>query len=261
MNEDSLGDRMKSYEDVFRQVLPNQLPVILRVDGRAFHSYTRGCEKPFDRSLMEAMDQVALDLCSEINNAVMAYVQSDEISVLVVQKSKDSQPWFGGNLQKMCSVAASKAAVRMTMESPNVFPVSEADFSSGTADVFREACFDARAFVLPPHEVQNYFVWRQQDWVRNSISMLTRAHYSHKEMDGKSQSDMHEMLYQKNVNWADLSPDLKNGRVVVKREVPIQIPAGPKRGEIVTRSKWGVEFAPIFTANRNFIEQLMWRDA
>jgi tRNA(His) guanylyltransferase len=252
MSSDNLGDRMKGYEDIWRNTLPERLPVIIRLDGRAFHSYTRDAERPYDQLLMNAMDNVAMELCGEAGNCVLAYIQSDEISLLLTQKSKDSQPWFANNVQKMTSVSASLASVRMTLESPGVFLV-KAD-----KPVLRPAQFDARAFIIPPHEVVNYFIWRQQDWIRNSVQMLARAHYSHKQLDNKSQSDMHEMLHQKGVNWALLTPDQKNGRCVIKVDTPTVIPAGPMKGETIIRPKWTVDHnIPVFTQDRAYIESRM----
>jgi tRNA(His) 5'-end guanylyltransferase len=253
---DSLGDRMKGYEGASRHVLPAKMPVIVRVDGRAFHTYTRGSERPFDSGLMEAMNKVAIRLCEEMANAVLAYVQSDEISVLLVDyKNPDTQPWFGGVLQKMCSIAASTAAVTMTLESPKWHPrCLDTMMAYGP-----QGCdFDARAFVLPREEVCNYFIWRQQDWTRNSIQMLARSLYSHKELDGKDQAAMHEMCFQKGENWAHLSNELKNGRCIVRKPEAFDIPAGPNKGQVITRHRWAVDHEmPILTRDRGYIEGLL----
>lgn len=250
---DTLGDRMKGYEGASRTVLPAKMPVIVRVDGRAFHTYASDAEKPFDRKLMNAMNEVALKLCREMSNAVLAYVQSDEISVLLVDyKSPDTQAWFGGVIAKMVSIAASYASVEMTMQSRHVF------LEGQTGSYHREATFDARAFVLPKEEVCNYFIWRQQDWVRNSLQMLSRSLYSHKELDGKGQSQMHEMCFQKGVNWAKLDNDLRRGRGIIKRPRAFIIPAGPKAGETIERMEWVVDYElPQFTADRQYIEGLL----
>lgn len=254
---DSLGDRMKSYEAAFRPSLPAKMPVIVRVDGRAFHTWTRGTEKPFDLRLIDAMDQVAIALCEEMSGAVMAYVQSDEISVLLVDyKNPEAQPWFGGVLPKMVSIAAATASATMTMLSSQVFPASTSD-DCMACSTMKPAIFDARAFILPREDVCNYFIWRQQDWVRNSLQMLARSHFSHSELDGKNQPTMHEMLHQKGVNWAHLEPRLKNGRTIVRRPESYTIPAGPLAGETVVRNRWTVEDAPTFTLYRPYIEGLL----
>lgn len=253
---DSLGDRMKGYEAASRTVLPARMPVIVRVDGRAFHTYASGAEKPFDRGMMKAMNEVALTLCREMSNAVFAYVQSDEISVLMVDyKEENTQAWFGGVIAKMVSVAASLAAVRMTLASTAWHPKC---LDSMMAYGPQPCTFDARAFVLPKEDVCNYFIWRQQDWVRNSLQMLSRSLYSHKELDGKNQSDMHEMCFQKGVNWAALDTDLRRGRGIVRRPKKFLIPAGPKAGEMIDRMEWTVDTElPQFTADRQYIEGLL----
>ncbi len=245
---DSLGDRMKSYENATRGYLTPGLPVIIRVDGRAFHTYTKGSQTPFDDKLMHAMDMVAVGLCEGISGAQMAYVQSDEISVLVTDyKSENTQPWFGGNIQKITSVSASLASVEMTMQSRYVFY----DANGGQP---KPACFDSRVFILPKDEVQHYFVWRQQDWTRNSLQMLARSLYSHRELENKNQAAMHEMCFQKGANWNDLATKYKRGRCVVKKNLPVIIPAGPRAGETILRPKWVVDAEiPIFTADKTYV--------
>lgn len=253
---DSLGDRMKGYEGASRHVLPAKMPIIVRVDGRAFHTYTRGCDHPFDAGLTDAMDQVALALVEEMSGAVLAYVQSDEISVLLLDyKNPETQPWFGGVLQKMCSIAAATAAVKMTMLSRKWHPKC---LDEMMAYDLQPCAFDARAFVVPKEDVINYFIWRQQDWTRNSLQMLSRSLYSHKELDGKDQAAMHEMCFQKGVNWAHLEPHLKNGRCVVRRPEAFDVPAGPNKGQVITRHRWVVDRTiPVFTRDRGYIEGLL----
>lgn len=203
---DSLGDRMKAYERAFDAAMPLRMPVVVRVDGRAFHTYTRGLARPFDERLMLAMDGVALALCRQIQGARLAYVQSDEVSVLVNNyESLESQAWFANRVQKTVSIAASIAASEMTARSVDVF---------GSV---QPAQFDARVFVLPEAEFVNYFFWRQQDWTRNSIQMLARSLYSHRECHEKDQSELQEMCFQKGRNWNDLPTRLRRGRCAGRR--------------------------------------------
>lgn len=204
--DDPMGDRMKrNYEDAFRATLPLRLPVVIRVDGKAFHTYTRSLERPFSQPFIDAMDGVAIYLCQNIQGARLAYVQSDEISVLLNNyRTLNTSAWFDGNIQKCVSVAAGLASAKMTAESAFIF---------GSP---RLASFDARIFVLPPAEVNNYFLWRQNDWSRNSLAMAARAFYSDKELFGKGHSDLHELLHAKGQNWNDLPTYLRRGRCVVR---------------------------------------------
>lgn len=239
MTNDSLGDRMKGYEQAARVRLPMRMPVILRIDGRAFHTYTRDCDKPFDTKLMAAMDDVALRLCEEVQGAQIAYVQSDEISILVHNyKRLQSQAWFDNQVQKMVSVAASVASATMTLASADVFD----------GGGHRRASFDARAFVLPEAEVCNYFVWRQQDATRNSIQMLARSLYSHAECVGKNQAALQEMCFAKGHNWNDLPVAMRRGRCVVPIEFNIRTGEHPHDG-------WKLDLEPpVFTRSREYIE-------
>lgn len=227
---DSIGNRMKGFERAFQHVLPGRLPVIIRVDGRSFHTMTSSLAKPWDAGFMDAMDRTAAALCEEIQGAQMAYVQSDEISVLVMgHKTLGSQPWFGNELPKMISTSAAVASVH---------------FSHAFG---RAATFDSRVFVLPEDEVANYFVWRQKDWERNSLNMLCGVHYSPSELMGKTNPDRHDMLHAKGVNWNDLPTRIKRGRVVRK--------SGLRAG---TGVKWYAdEEIPVFTQDRQYVERYL----
>jgi len=213
-----LDDRMKAYENIYRYPVMPRMPVIIRVDGKAFHTLTRGCDRPFDTPLMDAMDQTAQCLVNEIQNARMAYVQSDEISVLLVDYNKfESQQWFGGNLNKMVSISAAIA----TLNFSKVYG--------------KDAYFDSRVFVLPEREVANYFVWRQEDCTRNSISMAAQANFSHKELHGVNTGMMQEKLFQKGINWNDYPTRCKRGAVATVDGIDTEI--------------------PIFTKDRAYIEK------
>jgi tRNA(His) 5'-end guanylyltransferase len=251
MSHDSLGDRMKAYEDVSRVRLTTKLPVIIRLDGKAFHTYTRGLKRPYDESLMRVMNLTAMYLCNNVQNCVMAYTQSDEISLLLVDYgSIKTSSWFDNNLQKMVSIAAGMASAFLTARSDEIFPE------------IRLATFDARAFILPQHEVQNYFLWRQQDWNRNSLSMLAQSLYSHKELQGKDRAEQHEMCFRKGHNWATLPSHIKDGRVVLKRQVERPFAHDDSQGNretgTVLRSEWYVpETTPIFSLDSDFIKGLV----
>lgn len=195
MQKDSLGDRMKrNYEDRYRLSLTRRTPVIMRLDGKAFHTLTRGAEKPFDPRLSSAMHATAEKLLDEIQGAKCAYVQSDEISILITDFDKlSTHAWFDYNVQKMVSVSAAVAAVEFTQR------------------YGRTAHFDSRVFNVPKEDVVNYFRWRYLDWLRNSIQMLAQSMFSHKELHAKNQAVLHEMCFQKGRNWNDLAPVWKNG--------------------------------------------------
>lgn len=199
---DSLGDRMKQYEAVTRSVLLPHSLTVLRVDGRAFHSYLRHARKPFDFDFMADMQAVAEALCREVSGTVFAYGQSDEISLLISDVDPQSQPWFGGVVQKMASVAASVATAALC---------SRRDGSPQ---------FDARVFTVPSWvEAANYVIWRQRDAVRNSISMAAQAVFSHKALHGKNTDDMQDMLFREHgINWNDY-PDVAKRGWVLTREV------------------------------------------
>lgn len=234
----ALGDRMKRYEAATRTVLPRRTYTLLRVDGRAFHSYLRGAAKPFDEQFMADMDHVAEALCQEITGSVFAYTQSDEISILVTDfASEQTEPWFGGVVAKQLSISAALATAVLNERRPG-----------------HRALFDSRVFTLSdPVEVANYFLWRQRDAVRNSISMAAQAHFSHKRLHGVNSGGMQELLWsEKGVNWNDYPDGCKRGRVAVRHsgERPVEY-VDRRSGETVSttavRSWWASTAAPHFT--------------
>ena len=205
--KDAIGDRMKRYEAASDAFLSWRLPVVLRVDGRAFHRYTRGLKRPFDESFVDTMNGAAGLICAQLAGARMAYVQSDEISVLLFPWSNHaSQPAFGNRIQKLCSVAASLAAAFVTSLSPKLF------------GEMRIASFDGRAFCVPPDDVTNYFLWRQLDASRNSVQMVARAKYSHKQCHGLNQKELIAKLETDGIHWNLLPEWQRRGRCVVRDE-------------------------------------------
>jgi tRNA(His) 5'-end guanylyltransferase len=207
---DSLGDRMKqNYEIRGRHYLTRRTPVVLRLDGKAFHTFTRGFERPFDKTLSDLMTDTAMYLAGRVQGTKLVYVQSDEISILITDFDKlTTTPWFDYETSKMNSIAASMAAA--------YFNVQLRERVEGMENKY--PAFDCRAYNMPNEEIANYFRWRYQDWLRNSISMLAQSEYSQEQLDKKNQADMHEMLYEKDINWAHLDPLWKNGTLLYRQD-------------------------------------------
>ena len=240
-SKDPLGQRMKEYEAVTRNFLPRRSFTIIRVDGKAFHTYTRGLVRPFDVGLVEDMDATAIALCKEIQGAVLAYVQSDEISVLISDMDTiNTQAWYGNNIQKMCSISAAVATaafnqarlVRAFAQANEL----EYDIRKFGIETFKTALFDSRVFQIPQREeVKNYFIWRQKDAVRNSISSVAQSLYSHKELNGVSSKEMQELIFQKDINWNDYDAGLKRGRMIEKESFLVAAQDGRPAH---TRNRW-----------------------
>lgn len=213
---DELGDRIKTYfEDPARVLLPRKTWVVVRVDGKGFHTFTRNMPRPYHRPLADALDAAAIHLCEQMAGCAFAYGQSDEYSFLMTDFGRDdSRMWFDGSVQKIASVSASlfTAAFHSAFEAPGL------------------AAFDARVFAIPNRaEIEKYFRWRQDDASRNSLNMLASHYYSHEELLGKSANEKHDLIHAKGDNWAKWPADFKRGRVVrriedrfaVDAEIPI----------------------------------------
>lgn len=218
---DVLGDRMKDYyENRSRTYLTRRTPVIIRCDGKAFHTLTKSMTKPFDEGLIKMMQDTAIYMCENIQGCKAAYVQSDEISLLLTDYDKlTTDAWFDYNVQKITSISASLATGKFNqLRVLNTKDKGNAEWlllKKTIADL-PLAQFDSRCFNIPKEEVANYFIWRQQDAVRNSISMLAQSLYSPKELHGVNTNQMQELCFQKGHNWNDLDFSKKRGSFIVK---------------------------------------------
>lgn len=257
-NKDSLGDRMKLYESAYNHTYPIRMPLILRFDGVHFHTNVKRwkCTKPFDDDLIEAMQCTAKTLCESIAGAQIAYVQSDEITILVRDDmTNQSQPWYNKEINKILSVGAAKAT--------NAFNYRWNQLR-GINSMLDMAEFDCRGMVVPENEIFSQILWRQQDASRNSVQMMGRAYFSHKELQGKCNEEIQEMLFQQHgINWNNIPTHYKRGACIIKIESPIIVPKRDSLGKIINdetetimRPKWVVDNnIPIFTQDRDYINK------
>ena len=266
---DDLGNRMKGYENISRYYLTKKTPVIIRIDGKAFHSFTKGFKRPFDDVLIKTMQETAKYLCKNIMGCKLAYTQSDEISLLLVDYERnESQPWFENNLLKMCSVSASMATMafnkffaKEVSNYCNNIPRNEdetldkecfAQWKNYIVALDKGAMFDARAFIIPKEEVCNYFIWRQQDASRNSIQMVAQSMFSHKELQNKNCKELQELIFQKTgINWNDYNAVYKRGSCCIKESYLTD--------NNTERTRWIIDKdIPIFTQDRNYIDKYVF---
>jgi len=202
---DSIGDRMKFYEKNFGSNLiyaMPQCPLVIRLDGRAFHTFTKGLDRPFDRGMSDLMDATTKHLVDE-SNACLGYTQSDEITLILYAEDHHSQIYLDGKIDKLNSLLASSASVFFNKNLSEYIPSKEK----------HDPQFDCRCFSVPTkNEAVNAIIWREKDAVRNSIQMVGQAHFSHASLQGKSCNDIQEMLFQeKGINWNDLRARDKRG--------------------------------------------------
>lgn len=262
MDKTTLGDRMKNnYENISRYYLTRRMPVIIRIDGKSFHTFTRGFKKPFDDILVKTMQETMKYLCENIQGCVLGYTQSDEISLVLVDYAElTTDAWFGNNLQKMCSVSASMATMAFNKFFYGNMPADEENSGTYHKALKKGAMFDSRVFTIPKEEVCNALIWRQQDATRNSIQSVGQANFSQKELHGKSCNNIQDMLMiQKGINWNDYATTLKRGSCCIK--VDDGLTEYDEAGNIcgyTQRSKWIIDNEiPIFSQDRNYIEKLI----
>lgn len=280
MDTSALAKRMKKYEAVPKNTLMRRTPVIIRVDGRAFHTFTKGFQKPFDDVLMRVMQDTMKYLCENIQGCAFGYTQSDEITLILIDYKKlNSEAWFDYEVQKMCSIVASMATMAFNRffmyeyEEFNrwIYEGSPTDEDKRLNDVYynamcKGAMFDARAFNLPKEEVTNNIYWRQLDASRNSIQMLGQANFSHRELLNKTCNQIQDMLMtQHGINWNDMGTSYKRGSCCVRNRRVIGTSAdgtvtceirNPKEPE----TAWVIDNEiPIFKGEgRKYIDELIF---
>ena len=272
IKKDSLGDRMKEfYENRSKHYLPRRVPVIIRLDGKAFHTFTKGFKRPYDEILHNTMNATMRHLCENIQGCKLGYTQSDEITLLLTDYDTiTTDAWFGYGMQKVCSVAASMATLAFNRFFRQYYnealtelgaPLDSDPYLSKLSEKLDCAMFDARCFSIPKDEVTNCFIWRQQDATRNAIQMLGQCNFSHRELQGKSCNDIQDMLMtQKGINFNDMPVEFKRGvccyritreATCVNKKTQEEMPC--------IRSEWVLDKdIPIFTQDRAYVDKFVY---
>lgn len=272
IKKDSLGDRMKEfYENRSKLYLPRRVPVIIRLDGKAFHTFTKGFKRPYDEILHNTMNATMRHLCENIQGCKLGYTQSDEITLLLTDYDTiTTDAWFGYGMQKVCSVAASMATLAFNRFFRQYYkealtelgaPLDSDPYLSKLSEKLDCAMFDARCFSIPKDEVTNCFIWRQQDATRNAIQMLGQCNFSHRELQGKSCNDIQDMLMtQKGINFNDMPVEFKRGvccyritreATCVNKKTQEEMPC--------IRSEWILDKdIPIFTQDRDYVDKFVY---
>ena len=284
---DDLGTRMKTYyEEVPKFRLYRRTPVAIRIDGKAFHTFTRGFKKPFDEILIKTMQDTMLYLCENIQGCVLGYTQSDEITLILQDyKTLTTSAWFDYEAQKICSISASMATMAFNKYfSENidkyVFEHEDRNWIGEVVDTGdldkkyytnllnakeKGAMFDARCFNIPKEEVTNLLYWRQLDAARNSVQMVGQAYFSHKELQNKSCSNIQDMLMEKyNINWNDFPTTQKRGSCCIKHDWTTTCAKTNENGEIekwvAERPHWVIdnEIPQFKGEGREYVEKLIY---
>ena len=270
---DDLGTRMKEYEKRNQYYLQKRTPVAIRVDGRSFHTFTKGFKRPFDDILMKSMQETAKYMCENIQGAKLAYVQSDEITIILVDyDTLETDCWFNYRTDKLCSIAASMATmifnkifkekVENFIEEGGAFSLAQLNYNQMKMEPYlkaveKGAMFDARCFNIPKEEVTNLIYWRQLDATRNSIQMVGQANFSHKELQNKSCNDIQDMLHeQKGINWNDYPTVCKRGTAIIY--VNYQNPQSLTNGDIIKGWKIDTEMPILKGENRAYVDDLVY---
>ena len=291
MDHSDIGIRMKAYENCYRIYFPRRQALIMRLDLRAGHTYTKGFRRPFDKIFAQCIQHTMKKLCENIEGAKFGYCESDEISIALTDyETINTEPWFGNNLQKIVSISASMASLffkekMREIVSDLLYSWSNIDWNNEaemkenedrlrslygmpesreewdeyvhiiqSADCNKYAVFDCRVFLIPREEIVNYFYWRELDCSKNSIQMAAQSQFSHKELQGLDCNKLQEKLFQeRGINWAkDYPNEFRNGASCYKRMIDVF----GLDGSVVQRNKWYIDLnTPVFTQDRNYIEK------
>ena len=273
MDTSDLAKRMKDYEMRDRYFLQKRIPVAIRVDMRAGHAFTRGFKKPFDDIFMKSMQETAKYMCENMGNAKFAYVQSDEITIILTDyDTLETDCWFNYRTDKLCSIAANMATmifnkifkekVENFIEEGGAFSLAQLNYNQMKMEPYlkaieKGAMFDARCFNIPKEEVTNLIYWRQLDATRNSIQMVGQANFSHKELQNKSCNDIQDMLHeQKGINWNDYPTVCKRGTAIIY--VNYQNPQSLTDKDIIKGWKIDTEMPILKGENRAYVDDLVY---
>ena len=238
MIHDRLDERMKAYEATAQTKLVRRMPVAIRIDGKAFHTFTKGLHRPFDGILRAAMNNTMLILAKNIQNCCFAYCQSDEITLILKDwDTLETDAWFDNKVQKLTSISASMATLYFNQEFrrlaedeiftwknslvPQSVEIQERvnKYHQTLRNCIQKgAMFDARCFNIPREEVTNLIYWRQIDAIRNSVQACGQSMFSHKELMNKSTNDIKAMLFDKGYNWDTLPSEAQHGNCCYKTE-------------------------------------------
>lgn len=273
MYNDDLGTRMKEfYEKIPQTKLMRRTPVAIRIDGKAFHTFTKGFDKPFDRILMNSMQATMKYLCENIQGCVFGFTQSDEITLILIDyQTFETAAWFDYEVQKLCSVAASMATMAFNEAFYNEWEeynrwCYESEFAKDEdrelSEIYRnkifKATFDARCFNIPKEEAGNLIYWRQLDATRNSIQMVGQHYFSHKELQGKSCNEIQNMLLtEKNINWNNFPIDCKRGAACIKTAIVDDFHYKPEENILMkSHEEWYIDRKmPILKDNWDYINK------
>lgn len=292
MDNTALAKRMKKYyEEVPKTRLTRRMPVCIRLDGKAFHTFLKGFKKPFDDIFIKTMQDTMRYLCQNIQGCVLGYSQSDEISLILIDYQKlTTSAWFDYNVQKICSVSSSMATLafnKLLKNNVDEYRFSKWDgilkYEDGENEYIKTllravdegAMFDSRCFNIPKEEVANLIFWRQFDASNNSVQMVGQAYFTQEELNNKNTNQIQDMLMtQKGINWNDYPIYQKRGSCCIKRKFWIDKndgcefseeysceleKAGVNSDNAIKKTEWIIDKnIPIFKEeNRKYINELI----
>ena len=282
MGTSDLAKRMKEYEKRNRYYLQRRMPVILRLDMRAGHNFTKGFLRPFDEIFIKSIQETAKHLCENVQGCKISYQQSDEITLVLVDYDKlNTDCFFDYRVDKVCSIAASMATMAFNkffannVENRKQYYATECEtngwYGKGTTEyemcetyskaIKKGAMFDCRCFNIPKEEVTNCIYWRQLDATRNSIQMVGQANFSHKELQNKSCNDIQDILMtQKDINWNDFPTYQKRGSCCVRNHMISEPYDNRMLDKNACENEWVIDKnIPIFKGEgRKYIDDLIF---
>lgn len=222
--------------------------ILAHIDGRSFSKMVKNkFNKPFDDSFIEMMNQTAEYLCENVQACHLAYVQSDEITLLLKKNNPDGDVFFGGRLCKMQSIIASLATAKFN-QLMTIYNITKNNYfftKEDTADTIYDIVdavdvintmplyqFDCKVWDVPTaNDAMAWFLFRNIDCIRNSKQQAAQSYLSHKELMGLHTDDQIDLLLEKTgIDWNSYKDGEKYGRLIYKVEEEFETEI---KGEIV----------------------------
>lgn len=249
----NLKDRMLYYRSLTDyKVMPNCYTLVM-LDGRSFSKMVKKkFELPFDDNFIDMMNETAKYICKKIQGALFAYVQSDEISILLSDKG---DTFFGGRLNKMQSIIASMAASKFNqlMMLYNLKNGIEPNDPMKIVENAKLVDFDCKVWNVPTfNDAIAWFIYRQIDCIRNSKQQAAQTYLSFAQLLNQDTDKQITLLkVNKGIDWeTEYDDGKKYGRFIYKEIAPVRVYVEKLDKEIkCNRSLWLTHFAFELTDN------------
>lgn len=240
MNQASheLAKAMKEMERASRTFLTNEMPIVVRVNGRPFPQADKNITQPPETIHQKAMKNTMLALCHHIQDCCLGYTFGNEISFLLFRQDGKGV-WFDGDTEKITSSVAGLATLTFYKELAQC--ANKANKKHCDETTIQKFYFTATAFNLPLKSVDDYFLWRQNECIRKSVTLaaITLAGMDSQKIQGKQIPQLLKILQTNATPWESLPMQNRYGLFAVqKKREKLKFANGHIKP--FTQNRWGI---------------------